>query len=379
MPDARVRVLLDAAPLDGAVLADLSRVEVRESDADPGVAILRFKVKQDPNGRVLPIDDERFEPYVPLAVDLGAPGGAAVRLFDGFVTFVRPHFETIESNCYVEVVGMDAAAVMDANDRAASWPDHTDSDVARALFDRYGLQPEVTDTDELHAADRYLLVQRESDWRFLQRLARRNGFRVWIAADDAGTTGYFGPRPVDAEPQADLILLQPGENLKWLDIQWRSAGAVAHAGAAIDPVAKKLVRTPDEGALDLLGEEAPADAVDERLGGLGGDTATGWLRDPPATETGIAAAGRGAIDDDRFVLEARGELDPTLYRGLLRARRPVLVRGVGRRFAGTWYVRSVRTTYVEGKVAQTFVAERNALGLVGDEPFGGSAEEEGPQ
>ena len=45
----------------------------------------------------------------------------------------------------------------------------------------------------------------------------------------------------------------------------------------------------------------------------------------------------------RFVIELRAELDPSLYRGLLRARRPVLVRGVGRRFSGVYYVQSVRT------------------------------------
>ena len=86
-----------------------------------------------------------------------------------------------------------------------------------------------------------------------------------------------------------------------------------------------------------------------------------------------------ANDVDRFALEARGELDPALYRGLLRARRAVLIKGVGRRHSGIWYVRSVRTTFEEGALSQTFLAERLDLDLSGREEFGASAEEEGPQ
>ncbi len=75
------------------------------------------------------------------------------------------------------------------------------------------------------------------------------------------------------------------------------------------------------------------------------------------------------------MIELRAELDPALYRGLLRARRPVLVRGVGRRFSGIYYVESVRTTLENARLLQTFVAVRNATGQSGDEQFGQSAEE----
>ncbi len=381
MPDAKVNVMLDGEVLDANLLADLTRVEVRESDDAPSVAILRFKVQQDPTGGMRPLDDERFEPLTPLGVELGAPGSAPVRLFQGFVSHVRPHFEAIESNCYVEVVGMDAAVIMDGEDRSVAWPDQTDGEVASAILSKYGLTPDVADTADRHSADRYLLVQRESDWRFLKRLARRNGLRMWMeydAAQDA-VVASMKPRPLDAEPQADLIMLQSGANLKWLDVQWRSTGPARRVGAAIDPIAKKIVRTPDAGSLELLGDSDPAEALEKGLTEAGAESGAGWLVDAPRTEAGIGAAGAGAIDDDRFVLDARGEVDPALFRGLLRARRPALVRGVGKRLAGAWYVHSVRTTYAEGKIAQTFIAQRNGLGLTGGEDFGQSAEEESAQ
>lgn len=380
MPDPRVQVLLDGEALSGSLLADLTRVEVRESDNDPTVAILRFKLQQSETGELLPIDDERFEPLARVAVEVGAPGGAPIRLIEGHVAWLRPHFETVESNGYVEVVVLDPAVLLDAEDRAVAWPGQTDSEVAEAIFGRYGIAAEVTDAAERHQEDRYLLVQRETDWRFLRRLARRNGFRVWFEPDGSGgNTGHFAPRPLDEEPQADLAMIQDGANLRWLDVQWRSAGHVRAAGAAIDPLAKKVVRTDGQAAASASGSADPAELVDSALGAAGGATASGWMVDPPATDAALRAAGTGAADDARFVLEARGELDPALYRGLLRARRPVLIKGVGKRLAGAWYVRAVRTSIVDGKLAQTFVAERNALGLLGTEGFGQSAEEVGAQ
>ena len=79
-----------------------------------------------------------------------------------------------------------------------------------------------------------------------------------------------------------------------------------------------------------------------------------------------------------LAIEARGELDPARYRGLLRAHRPVLIKGVGDRLSGSYYVAELRTEMAEGTLTQSFVAVSNALGRRGGEAFGQSAEEEEP-
>jgi hypothetical protein len=57
----------------------------------------------------------------------------------------------------------------------------------------------------------------------------------------------------------------------------------------------------------------------------------------------------------------------------------VLVRGVGRRFSGIFYVQSVRTTLEGSTLLQSFVARRNATGQTGQERSGQSAEEVPPE
>jgi hypothetical protein len=370
------RVLLDGAALDVAELK-LTRLEVRESDADPTFCALRFDLAQRDDGTFAQLDDDVFRPGLPLGVELTMPGATPSRLFEGFVTHLRPHFETIEANCYLEVLGMDAAVLMGAEERAEAWPDATDAEIAEQVCGRYGLAFQGEATDATWAQDRQLFVHRGTDWELVQQLARRNGHLCYLEPDpqSGAVTVHFRPRAVNDPPQADLTLLREGPNLTWLDVQWVMTGPVRYAGAAIDPLAKRIVRSDGGPGLDPMGDALLGGAVEDGLRQAGASAASALLRDPLPHEPALQAEGRAATDRTLFSIEARGEVDPTLYRGLLRARRPVLIKGVGRTFAGAYWVRAVRTTVEEGVARQTFVAERNAVGASGRERFGGSAEE----
>jgi hypothetical protein len=376
-----ISVHVDGDRLEGRVLDLLSRLEIRESDMDPTIATLRFRLIQRPTGAFSPIDDEIFTACVPLAVELGAPGGLPIRLFEGYATHVRPHFESIEANCYLEVIAMDAAVILDAEERVASYPDATDADAVREVLGRYQISAAADDTPAQHKADHHLLMQRETDWQFVQRLARRNGFSAYFEFDEAqgAVVAHFERPKIDAEAQADLTILRAEANLGWIDLQLSARGPARHRGAAIDPIFKRLVRSDGEGELEALGSDGLDGEIESGLTAAGAESATAMLRDPVPGDAAINSEGTGLTDLDRFAVEARGQLDPALYRGILRCRRPVLIKGIGERFSGTYFVRSVLTLVEEGALTQTFVALRNALGQSGQEDFGQSAEEVPPE
>ena len=377
MPSPRLNVFVSGSPLDPAVLAQLTRAEVRESDSDPSVLALRFRLVQRADGEFGPLDDDLFEPGVSLGFEVEPPGGLPQRLFEGPITHVRPHFESIESNAYVEVLAMDAAVVLDAEERVAAWANMKDSDVVSQVLSGYQIPVEVEDTPVLYDEDRQLLVQRGTDWRFLQQLARRNGARFYFEYDGTReqVVAHFGPPQVDAPPQPDVALLQEGASLNWADLQLVATGPVTVTAAALDPIGKRIVRGDGTRALALLGDDDAAAAVEAGLTDAGATASRTLLRDPFPLDEAIGAETTAATDEARLVIELRAELDPALYRGLLRARRPVLVRGVGRRFSGVYHVQSVRTTLESGTLLQSFVARRNATGQTGREDFGQSAEE----
>jgi len=377
MPAPRVNVFIAGSPLDPDVLARMTRAEVRESDCDPTVLALRFSVSQRGNGEFTPVDDDLFEPGAAIAFEVEAPGGLTQRLFDGAITHIRPHFEVVPANAYLEVLAMDAAVMLDAEERVGAWPNMKDSDVVTQVLAGYQIPAQVADTPVLYDEDRQLLMQRASDWRFLQHLAQRNGARFYFEYDETRqqVVGHFGPPPVDASPQPDVVILQDDRNLNWADLQLRATGPVTKTAAAIDPIGKEIVRGDGTPSLALLGADDAAAAVEAGLKAAGATAAVSFVRDPFPLDEAIGAETTAATDAARFVIELRAELDPMLYRGLVRARRPVLVRGVGRQFSGVYYVESVRTTVDQSVLTQAFVATRNATGQTGQEDFGQSAEE----
>jgi hypothetical protein len=262
-----------------------------------------------------------------------------------------------------------------------AYPGVTDTEVAEKVFSRYQITFSGEATGTRHEERKQLFVQRGTDWELVQRLARRNGFVCYLEPDpqSGAVTAYFRPRAIKDTPQPDLTVLRDDPNLKWLDLQATMTGPARVKGAALDPIGKQIVRSDGSPKLDPLGDALLGDDLEKGLKQAGATGSVSLLRDPFPAETAIADEGSAATDRALFAVEARGEVDTTLYRGLLRARRPVLIKGVGRMFAGVYYVRAVRTAIDEGVISQTFVAERNALGLSGKEDFGQSAEEVPPQ
>ena len=64
------------------------------------------------------------------------------------------------------------------------------------------------------------------------------------------------------------------------------------------------------------------------------------------SQTGLARTGelqtyaQAVVDRSALAITAEGELNTVAYGGLLRAKRPVMVRGAGQQFSGTYYVRA---------------------------------------
>ena len=376
-----ISVIIAGERLDSSLLDRLFSLEVRESDVDPTVATLRFSLIQQPTGEYSLIDDDIFTAGEALAIEIAAPGGLSQRLFDGYATHIRPHFEEIETNCYLEVIGMDAAVVLDAEERVATYPNVSDREAAEQILSRYQIPLTAENTVARQTEDDRLLVQRETDWKFLQRLARRNGFVFYLKYDEIqdSMVGHFHRPYVDEQPQADLTILRENHNLHWIDFQLTMTGPVRYVGAAIDPIKKQLIRSDATTELAIMGEDGLADKVEGVLTGAGATAAQVILRDPFPSDAALNAMATGKTDMTQFLVEARGELDPALYRGLLRSRLPVLIKGIGTNFSGVYYVRSVRTVLQNGLLTQTFIAVRNALGQTGQEDFGQSAEEVPPE
>lgn len=264
-----------------------------------------------------------------------------------------------------DVVAMGPTVLMNLEETIRAWPDMSDSEIATAVFSdaKYRFKPIVDSTDVHRSLEEHQVIQRETDIRFLQRLARRNGFECYVEVNPKSgkPEGHFhAPRP-DKAPQGALSV-----NLG----EATNVNAFTASYDMLRPTTARVV------GLDIESQsDQPADIDRLKISTLGKAPTLGGnrIRHVLLGQTGLAQTGelqtlaQATVDRFAWAIQADGELNTVAYGGLLRAKRPIQVRGAGLRFSGTYYVERVLHTFTSDGYVQQFTLRRNALGVPGKE------------
>jgi len=266
------------------------------------------------------------------------------------------------------VVAMDPTVLMHLEERVKAWPNMKDSDVAAAIFSdpAYQFTPVVDDTQWTRDENDHTLLQRSTDIQFLQQLADRNGFECFVELNPAtgAVEGHFHPPRHDGQAQGVLTVnMGAATNVNRFRARFDMLGPTAAQATTLDV----------EDGSDQSGQ---ADAASQ--GGLGREEATATDRPRRVLLSQLAMAQSGeaqryaqaVVDRSSWAIVAEGELNTVAFGGLLRAKRPVMVRGVGRTLSGRYYAERVLLSIgADGTCTQRFTLRRNAVGLTGRERF----------
>ena len=197
--------------IDGAEASDLyPRLISLEVEHDMELASMfrmQFSLLLDQGGSLGILDDERLRIWKQVSIRAGL-AEADEELISGDITHVGPQFNENQSQCVLEVWGMDASVLMDREEKLKDWPNKKDSDIASEILATYGLVPEVEDTEVIHDEALSTIIQRETDLQFLKRLALRNGCECYVE----GATAYFKKASLDDPPQPVLSVHFGSEN-----------------------------------------------------------------------------------------------------------------------------------------------------------------------
>jgi len=341
---------------------DLSSVEVELDDELPGMFRLRFPLLLSQDGSWTALDDERLRAWKPVVIYAGLDGDLE-RLISGHITHVKPAFDPDPTRCVLDVWGLDRSVVMDREDKLVGWANKKDSDIAADVFGAYGFSTNIQDTEVVHDEAVSTVIQRETDWQFLNRLAKRNGFDCYVE----GSMGYFGERHPRHAPQA-LLAVHFGEetNVEKLTLE---VNALTPANVQMYLIERqtKLVLTatvesseaPQLGAVGAV----PGQGIEQGLVVLGQTTATG-----PAEMSGLS---RAVFDEQQWFVTGRGEVAANVLGIVLRPRRPVTLKGIGETFSGVYLVSHVTHAFSGDGYIQRFEVKRNGLMPTGTEGFGG--------
>lgn len=335
---------------DHAELADLVRIK------------LTVGVRPDGSGWTI-LDDDTFSRLAAVQVGVRI-GNTRETLINAYVVETNVNFSAQPGQSILTVVAMDGTALMNLEEKIKPWPDMADSDIASSIFGDYGFTPKVKDSQPSRSDTEHRVIQRGTDIAFLTQLAQRNGCECYVETSPSGEIeGHFHPPELNQSPQG-VLTLNMGEATNV------SAFSVTHD--MMKPVTVQAKGLEIESGSDQPAESS-SQSGDEL--GSGGSVPADRPRKILLAKTGLAkaselqTAAQAVVDRSAWAIVADGELNASTYGAVLRAKRPVTVRGAGRVLSGTYYVHRVLHTFTAEGYRQRFTLRRNALGLTGRETF----------
>ncbi|HEX9986264.1 MAG TPA: contractile injection system protein, VgrG/Pvc8 family [Thermoanaerobaculia bacterium] len=360
------KLTVGGSPIPEELASAIQQVEVEEHAEMAAILRLRAAVGVRPDGSGWTVlDDGTFQRLARVGLSAIAGSSGAQTLIDGYVIESSVTFSPEPGGSVLTVVAMDGSVLMNLEEKVRRWPAAADSDIASTIFGEYGFSARVAATAQAHAEEQQTTMQRGTDIQFLQTLARRNGYECYVevAADGSETFGFFQP-PDMQQPPIGVLSINLGEatNVDAFQLRHDMLRPV-HAkvkGLEIEDASEQLI-TAEGMSLQVLGSDSTVPADQPRTVLL--------------AQTGLAYGGdwqtlaQAVVDRSSWAVTAEGELNTATFGAILRARRMVSVRGIGRLFSGAWYVHRVLHTFSADGHKQRFTLRRNATGLAGNETF----------
>jgi hypothetical protein len=283
-------------------------------------------------------------------------------LIDGIITDhqVIPSNEPGRST--LRVTGEDISVKLSFEDRNATYPHQSDSDIVRSILAGAGFIPQVTDTTDTPSDKERIPTQQSNNLRFIRQLAMRNGFTFFVEPTDVPgvNTAYWGPENRQGQPQPALSMnLGPQTNVDTpINFHFNALGPSEPEVFIIDPFTKQPIQLPQASSFLPSLTSNPAQPLRKT-----------FARDA-ANLTFAQALLRTftSASETADTIEATGEVDAVRYGQAMRARRLVDVRGAGQSYNGTYYVRQVIhdiRLLPRGDYKQRFTLTRDGRGAAG--------------
>ncbi len=357
---------IDGEPASADVIAAIREIEVEDHAEMADMMRLRMAVAVNENGsKWTVLDESLFERLTNLRLSVTVGSSNSMPLIDAYVIDTNTEFGYQHGSSTLEVVAMDSTVLMNLEEKVRPWPDMADSDIASTIYGEYGFSAQVDQTQPTRQEVDRTVMQRGTDIQFLRELARRNGYESYVEfnTDTSQVEGHFHLPRVDQTSQGILsVNMGTATNVN----SFQSKNDMIRPATA---VANNL-QISDQ-------SDQNSDASDSALTNLGDSTTV--TSDRPRrvliSNTGLSETGelqtyaQAVVDRSAWAIRAEGELSTVTYGNILRAKRPVNVRGVGRQFSGTYYVEKVLHRISDEGYTQKFSLRRNALGVTGQEGF----------
>lgn len=343
-------------PASSDLINALTKVEVT-NDADSGDGFqLTFVMSK---GRLFEynlLQSGSVDPFTRVIVSVSV--GVIPRvLIDGIITHHQINPNGDQGNPTITVSGKDVSIMMDLKEKNDEFKNQPDSLIVTNIiksYAGYGLTPLPAPTAIIPLETERITKQQETDFKFIQKLAERNGFIFYVEPQTVGVNkAYWGPASRTGLPQPALTMnMGSYTNISSINFSYDSLAPIGTEGSFIEPINKTRIPIPVLPSLKVpplcLLPAQPRKTV--------------LLRDTAKKDAAQAAENSvSAILNTPDSISGDGELDTIKYGHVLRARNLVGVRGVGISYDGLYYVKKVTHNFSQGIYKQQFSISREGL------------------
>lgn len=376
----------------GEVIKALRAIEVIHGSRCPSGFRLSFEGDRYPaeTGSLTDypiLDTGLLDPFIRVQVLVKPEDSDEVVLIDGFVTRQEIAVDSQET-ATITILGEDVSVKMDLFEISAEYESLTDSAIVKQILGKYsslGVDPDVTAPSGESAPQDFVPQQNSTDRYYLQMLAARHAFLFYLQpGSTAGkSTAYWGPPVTTGESQKALTTnMGRANNVLSLTLSYDALAPTLTYGQVLDlsqdPASPVAVSIGSADQLPGLASTPPISSSFESLAqdptgsGFTSQLATLDVRGTLLLHPGLGATDARSVGQAKTnrsiqeVVRVEGEVDTAEYGVILTAPGLVDVRGVGKRYDGTYYVKQVRhsLTLEEGEwsYSQKFVLTREGTG-----------------
>jgi hypothetical protein len=257
-------------------------------------------------------------------------------LVQGPVRGHKIHLEHGGGDAWMEISGADKSIEMDREVKARVFASGSASDAVTTILAEYGFEADVEDTNDNYDDNTHALVQRDTDLRFIRRLARRYGFLFWITTDaTTGTnTAHFKRPPVDEPPVTTVQINIDPPTIESLDIQFDIERATAATALAL--------KLEDKTDLDGGVLTSPITALGTTpLSSIGAPNRTLMIAPPVDDVADLVQRAEGALIEEGWFVKASFTVDFATLKSVVRAHTMLQLDGAGSRHSGKYFVAAV--------------------------------------
>src|SRR5262245_50757412 len=205
MPEKAYQIVFNEEEVDEEFYSNVASLTVEENTATASAFVLQLTTTLQDDGSWNYLEDTRFALFTKVSIKIGFTDGAGLAgelggltgggneglepVFDGYITAVHVSLDSQSCSGHIEVQGMDTSVLMSLEEKIATWPDLSDSNIIQQIVSGYVDfdKVKIDRTPTVHKNNDTTIVQRGTDIQFVRDLAQRNGLEFYFeTAKDSG-------------------------------------------------------------------------------------------------------------------------------------------------------------------------------------------------